>query len=461
MPMYLKRDAIRFIEASVSAISMAVAALGMPRRYDFREVAAENAVAIGLAGVAAELSMSAVIVQAQGEDALKFPTGFYKTGSHIVDDFKKLVGSQIPKMMFLTQGIEEPSAHIAKLLEMASKLKLLTKLRAGGLHAGRGPSMDVSIACVNDVIAFISLLGASSRIKSYVDTLPKPIIITKSYDLIVDELIQKIAQSNTTLEKVSSLASVYLVIPELPDDEPEWFPAFERALVAPRENDISFLLDTLEKIEFFEDDLLMVKKILLLDYGGVLGYDHLLEQEELLANTVGLTQAELNNRISEKSVVGRDFRENKITEVEFWRIVSQNSTIDEHSANILTGMWMDTYSLNNSMMKYLQKLRQNIQIGILTNIDAGRSRLLEKILDIDTNLDYYFPSYVFGFSKDTAQLWDLVNRELATVNGSVNVIYVDDRAEHVLSAARIGWKGIRYYNLEQLKKQLDLLLEKL
>ena len=41
--MYLKRDAIRFIEASVSAISMAVAALGMPRRYDFREEAAENA----------------------------------------------------------------------------------------------------------------------------------------------------------------------------------------------------------------------------------------------------------------------------------------------------------------------------------------------------------------------------------------------------------------------------------
>lgn len=37
MPMYLKRDAIRFIEASVSAISMAVAALGMPRRYDLEK----------------------------------------------------------------------------------------------------------------------------------------------------------------------------------------------------------------------------------------------------------------------------------------------------------------------------------------------------------------------------------------------------------------------------------------
>lgn len=201
----------------------------------------------------------------------------------------------------------------------------------------------------------------------------------------------------------------------------------------------------------------MTNKILLLDYGGVLGFDHLLEQEKLLANAVGLTQGELNNRISEKSAVGRDFRENKIAEVEFWRIVSQNSMIDKRSAHILTNMWMDTYSLNESMMNYLQQLRQEIRIGILTNIDIGRSRLLENILDIEHNFDYYFPSYIFGFSKDTAQLWDLVNKELAKGNNSADVIYVDDRAEHVLSAERIGWKGIRYYNLEQFKKQLNLL----
>lgn len=250
MPMYLKRDAIRFIEASVSAISMAVTSLGMPRRYEFREEAAENAVAIGLAGVAAELSMSAIIVQAQGEMALKFPSGFYKTGTHIVDDFKKLVASQVPKMMFLTQGVEKPSEHIIKLVDMASKMKLLTKLRAGGLHAGRGPSMDVSIACVNEVLDFISLLGTSYRIKSYVETLPKPIVITKSYELIVDELIQKVEQANTDSEKADLLAAVYLVIPELPDNEPEWFPAFERALVAPQEKDITFLIDTLEKSRY-------------------------------------------------------------------------------------------------------------------------------------------------------------------------------------------------------------------
>ncbi len=202
----------------------------------------------------------------------------------------------------------------------------------------------------------------------------------------------------------------------------------------------------------------MKNVMLLIDYGGVLGYDHLLEQEEALAYAVGLTQAELNNRISEKSVVGKAFRENKITEVEFWKIVSQDESIEEPYAKVLTRMWMDTYKLNPFMMNYLQKLRKkNIKVGILTNIDIGRSELLKKILDVDNNLDYYFPSYIFGFSKDTTQLWYLVNEQLVNDCGYDNIIYVDDRAEHVLSAEIVGWTGIRYYNLDQLEKQLDLL----
>lgn len=128
MPMYLKRDAIRFIEASVSAISMAVAALGMPRRYDFREVAAENAVAIGLAGVAAELSMSAVIVQAQGEDALKFPTGFYKTGSHIVDVGDLLI--KLVENVYSFQTEESQKYWARTLCECATELE-----DARGLYA--------------------------------------------------------------------------------------------------------------------------------------------------------------------------------------------------------------------------------------------------------------------------------------------------------------------------------------
>jgi FMN phosphatase YigB (HAD superfamily) len=199
----------------------------------------------------------------------------------------------------------------------------------------------------------------------------------------------------------------------------------------------------------------MTNKILLLDYGGVLGYDHLKNQEDLLAHTIGLSQAELDNRTSEKSDIGKAFRENKITEIEFWRKVTQNTSINRHFSGTLTKMWMDTYCLNDSMMKFLQELRKDVKVGVLTNIDIGRSRLLEKILDINKNLDYYFPSYAFGYSKDSNQLWNLVNEKLPE---NYNIIYVDDRIEHVLSAEKVGWKGIHYNNFQQLKKQLNLLI---
>ena len=45
---------------------------------------------------------------------------------------RKLVISKIPKMVFLTQGIEKPAEYIDELLDATSKLKLLIKLRASG-----------------------------------------------------------------------------------------------------------------------------------------------------------------------------------------------------------------------------------------------------------------------------------------------------------------------------------------
>lgn len=197
-----------------------------------------------------------------------------------------------------------------------------------------------------------------------------------------------------------------------------------------------------------------MKRVLLVDYGGVLGFDHIIQKEELLAKRLGLTQVELNNRTSEKSVVGRLYRENKLSETEFWRRVSPKAKIDESLASEYTSMWMDTYCLNTEMMYYLQSLRTDMMIGILTNIDEGRSRLLERIVDVEHNLDYYFPSYRFGFSKDDSWLWRLIKEELI----NYDVIYVDDRAEHVQSAEAVGWKGIRYFSLDLLKKQIESLI---
>ncbi len=250
MPMYLKRDTIRLLESSVEAISLAVTSLGLPQRHEFREEVAQNSIAIGLTGVAAELAMSSIIVQAKGENALRQTSGFYKTGGIIVDDFKDLINSKIPKLLFLTQNVEKPLEHINAILLASSKFKMLTKSRAGGLHAGIGPSRDVCVACINEVLSFLRLLGKSSRIKPYTETVPQTIVIQKSYELIVEDLINKVNSATSTEDKVSALASIFLVIPELPENEPDWLAAFDRVMVSPKDSDIAFLLDTLKQSKY-------------------------------------------------------------------------------------------------------------------------------------------------------------------------------------------------------------------
>lgn len=68
----------------------------------------------------------------------------------------------------------------------------------------------------------------------------------KSYDLIIDDLVRKLNQSSSNEDKAVAISSIYLVVPELPEEEPEWIQAFERLMVIPKETDISFLLDTLQ-----------------------------------------------------------------------------------------------------------------------------------------------------------------------------------------------------------------------
>jgi len=250
MPMYLKRDTIRLLEASIKSISIAFIAFGLPKRIELREDTSENAIEIGLVGVAAELALSAIIVQVNGTKTLRLPSGFYKTGTHIVDDFKSLMSTRLPKMAFLTQGVERSSDHIEEIVSNTSKFKLLVKLRAGGLHAGMGPSRDVCVACLNDVLSFLYVLSKSSRIKPYTSNIPQKIEVIKSHELIIDELIHRMKTSTSIEEKSRALSSIYLILPELPLEEPEWLEAFERVAISPKEQDISFLLDTLEKSKY-------------------------------------------------------------------------------------------------------------------------------------------------------------------------------------------------------------------
>lgn len=245
MPSLLRRDAIRLFEASIESLQLAVTSLGNTKRVQFREPSAKYAIEVGLIGVAAELGMAACVVQALGSSAIELPTGRYKTAGHILADFRKLVREDGVNSEFLVQGIDNPREHRETILNHIIAFQRLISIRAGGLHAGRGLLHEAAVVQANLVSDFLELLAKSSRIRPYLSIIPRCQLYAKERTLIVEDIHRRL-QQETGENRALALASLYLVLPDIPNEEPNWLQVLERISVTPREYDITYLMDVLE-----------------------------------------------------------------------------------------------------------------------------------------------------------------------------------------------------------------------
>lgn len=191
--------------------------------------------------------MSSILIQVQGPSALEINNGHFKTGGAILDDFRRLLNNPVPRLGFITKGVQDPGNHLSELLEQTLRFRILISMRAGGLHAGIGPSFEVSITSANDVVNFLEILAKSSRIKPYLTNIPKPPIIVRERTLLVEDIARSIQDTTNVTDQARLLASVFLVLPDIPSNQPSWIEAFERITVAPQEGDIAYLLNILNQ----------------------------------------------------------------------------------------------------------------------------------------------------------------------------------------------------------------------
>ncbi|MCI5227033.1 MAG: hypothetical protein D3918_10350 [Candidatus Electrothrix sp. AX2] len=74
--------------------------------------------------------------------------------------------------------------------------------------------------------------------------IPKCLLYKIDRTLILEDLAAKLNQANEE-DKPRLLASIYLVLPEVPKDEPEWLSTFEKVSIAPAKNDVTYLTQVL------------------------------------------------------------------------------------------------------------------------------------------------------------------------------------------------------------------------
>lgn len=247
MPIFLCKDSIRLLEASVSSLNLALIGLSLPLRSGLRETNALYASEVGLIGAAAEQAINACMTQNYGFKGLLTADGKFKSASQVFDEFIALLKRDNAKNSFLVKGVPDPEKHLRELIDKTSKFRILAKSRAGGFHAGFGPSREVAVILANDVSEFLFLLSKSSRIKPYLSFIPKPHDITKDRATLIEELANQVNASNVPQEKSVLISSAFLILPELNDVKPEWLDAFERVSVTPTASDIVLLLDALNR----------------------------------------------------------------------------------------------------------------------------------------------------------------------------------------------------------------------
>lgn len=247
MPILLKKDSIRLFEASVNSLNLALIGLSLPLRSEPRDKESLYASEIGLVGASAEQAINACMSQIYGLKGLLTPDKKFKSASQIFDEFSSLLKATAPVSNFLIQGVSDGEKHFKDLLSKTSKFRILAKSRAGGLHAGYGPSRDIVLALAKDVSDFLILLAQSTRIKPYLSYIPQPHDIVKDRATLVDDLANKVNASSDLHNKAVLISSAFLILPEIDEVQPEWIDAFERISISPTSNDVVLLLDALNK----------------------------------------------------------------------------------------------------------------------------------------------------------------------------------------------------------------------
>ena len=249
MPRLLKQDSIRLIEASIEALGLAQMGICTFRKDQLKIEQVRYSAEIGLIGSSIELAMSSILIQAFGKKIIyrDIKTGRYKTASEILSDFRSLIGQASTNTLFLVNGINNPEEHFTKLLDLTNRFQLVITSRAQGLHNGYGLKYEIVASFFQDVSDFIKLIGLSYNYKPYLVCIPQLVGIKIDKKILIDELYQNLQQTANTEDQKNLISSLFLILPEIPNDLPTWIAKFNRIKVAPKKNDIVYLIDALEK----------------------------------------------------------------------------------------------------------------------------------------------------------------------------------------------------------------------
>jgi putative hydrolase of the HAD superfamily len=195
-------------------------------------------------------------------------------------------------------------------------------------------------------------------------------------------------------------------------------------------------------------------KAVIFDLGRVLiDFDHWIAAKKLAVLT-NKTPQELYNLFFDSSLV-QSFEEGKISPENFFHEVKRLFNLKIGFEEFVP-LWSQIFFLTeeNKVVYYLAKqLRRHYTVTLLSNINTLHFDYIKKNFPILDVFDYIFASCELGFIKPHPLIYQKVLDKLGI--GAGEAFYVDDRAELVCEANKLGIRAFVFKGVEQLKKDLE------
>jgi len=144
-----------------------------------------------------------------------------------------------------------------------------------------------------------------------------------------------------------------------------------------------------------------------------------------------------------------DYESGRISTPDFFTAMKQQLCFDG-SIEEMEEIWCDVFWPLPDHITYLRQLAEHYPLGMISNTSDAHIRFLEAHYDFFPLFRKRIYSHEAGMMKPDRAIYDLALQEMGAEK--TETLFIDDRAENIEGAARLGWQTIH------LRPDVDLRL---
>jgi epoxide hydrolase-like predicted phosphatase len=205
----------------------------------------------------------------------------------------------------------------------------------------------------------------------------------------------------------------------------------------------------------------MTIKTILFDFGGVL---YKMPDPKGIDKWTGLLGIEKTPELiemlsnSHESELVKDICLGKISEEQAWGMIQSKWSINSGSIGRIRRNFLSKRSLNRQMVRFMAALKDDYQLGILSNAGDQARSLMTDVLNLDSYVDEIIISAEEGVMKPDAKIYKIAMDRLDTKPDQT--LFIDDYFNNVQAAEHLGMKAVHFSeNQKAIGKIREILQE--